>query len=354
MGSRGEAPLFNNTKSENIMINKIKGNISYYNDASDSTSQCWVEFDKILSLIKESPQWLIDLTDNIKQCYSISNTAYKETKKLLPMICPSGRFKYRDGQPSNLIEYSNILILDFDWENPDKAVIENFRQQLIRYATPLHIYAIWKSPAKGLKVAMLHSNRDSAFHTELFNQVKDNLYPRTPQLDMKCKDITRACFICHDPDLFVNIDPDLDEFQFHHNPSYLPPVSVSNQSIPQHTTYGQFQHTSQEILMNKGWQLTCTDKKLMNMLVKSCNAANPEYYKDGNRHTEVLRRAILYCKDGILYENAVWSLTGQFGEDSRAELKNDDIESMVNSCYNKARAEFGTERNAFIGSRKKK
>lgn len=49
MGPRGEAPLFNNTKSENIMINKIKGNISYYNDASDSTSQCWVEFDKILS-----------------------------------------------------------------------------------------------------------------------------------------------------------------------------------------------------------------------------------------------------------------------------------------------------------------
>lgn len=333
------------------MNSKTKGNISYYTNANDSTSQCWVEFEAILSLIKESPQWLIDLTNEVRQFYINGDNEYKEKKKLLPMISPSGSFKYRDGNPANLIAYSNILILDFDWDMPNPKVIENFKQQLIRYATHLHIYAIWKSPAKGLKAAMIHSNRESALHTELFNQVKKTLYPQTPQLDMKCKDISRACFICHDPELFINTDPDLEEFQFHHDTSHSPQISINSQQCTQRSTTGSFQHTKQEIMMNKGWQLTCTDKKLMNKIVKSCNSANPDYYKDGNRHSEVLRRAVLFCKDGILFDNAVWSLVGQFGEGSRAGLKNDDIESMVNSCYNKARAEFGTERSAFINNK---
>lgn len=332
---------------------KTKGNISYYTNANDSTSQCWVEFDAILSLIKKSPQWLINLTNEVRQLYVNCENGFKEKKKLLPMICPSGSFKYRDGNPANLIEYSNILILDFDWNMPDPIEIENFRQQLIRYATPLHIYAIWRSPAKGLKVAMIHSNRESALHTELFNQVKNTLYPRTPQLDVKCKDISRACFICHDPNLFINKDADLQEFPFYHDASYYTPVSISKSNVTQPSVSEPFKHTKQEIMMNKGWQLTCSDKSLMNKIVKSCNNANPDYYKDGNRHSEVMRRAVLFCKDGILYENAVWSLVGQFGETSRAGLKNDDIECMVNSCYNKARAEFGTERSVFLNKRNK-
>lgn len=163
------------------MNKTIKGKVSYYYNVSDSTSQCWVGFDVVLDLIKDSPIWLIELTNDVRQLYATDNDAYKEKKKLLPMICASGCFKYRDGNPTNLIEYSNILILDFDWDIPDPTEIEAFRQQLIRYATPLHIYAIWKSPAKGLKVAMIHSNRESALHTELFNQVKEQLYPRIPQ-----------------------------------------------------------------------------------------------------------------------------------------------------------------------------
>lgn len=80
---------------------------------------------------------------------------------------------------------------------------------------------------------------------------------------------------------------------------------------------------------------------------------NPDYYKDGNRHKEVLRRATLYCKNGILYENAIVSLVGQFGEKSRAGLNDADICSMVNSCYNKARQDFGVDRANYVNLIKK-
>lgn len=334
------------------MNDKIKGKVSYYNNANDTTSQSWVGLDDILNFIKDSPNTLINLTKELNSIYWTDKDRYKQNKKQLPMVCASGCFSYRNGNLSNLKEYSNVLILDFDWENPYPMEIEEFRQKLIYYATPLHIYAVWKSPAKGLKAAMIHNNRESAYHTELFINIKENLYPRTPQLDMTGKDIARTCFICHDPNVFINTDPNLEEYQFSHNPQFQA-HQISQSSPGVHSSYGQFQHRSQEIMMNKGWQLSCSDKTLMNKIIKSCNASNPDYYKDGNRHQEVLRRATLYCKDGVLYENAVASLIGQFGENSRAGLNNNDIESMVNSCYNKARAEFGIERQTFIQKSKR-
>lgn len=329
------------------MNNLIKSRISKYDNVRDTTSQCCVELDEVLKLIKDSPKELIDRTGELNVAFYTDEEKYKELKKSLPLFCPSGCFSYRDSDPSHLLCYSNILVLDFDWEKPNPVEIENFRQKLIQYATPLHIYAVWKSPAKGVKAVMLHSNTVSAYHTELFIQVKNKLYPNTPQLDMKCKDIARGCFICYDPNLYINTDPNLKEFQFQHDPAYQVPSSATKTSRIYNSS-GKFQHTSTEIMLNTLWQQKCSDKTLMNMIIKSCNAANPLYNTDGHRHSEVLRRAVLYCKDGVLFDNAVWSLVGQFGQKSKANLNNDDIESMVNSCYHNARAEFGMERQKFI------
>lgn len=322
--------------------------VTVYKNPSDTTSQNWAEFDDVLSSIQNPPLWIKQLTKELNQLYYRDKGAYKERKKALPLFSASGRFSYRNGNVSNLLEYSDLLILDFDWEEPDPLIIQDFRRKLIHYATPLHLYAIWKSPAKGLKAALIHDNSNPVCHTELYHDVKDNLFPNSP-LDMSGQDLSRTCFICHDPDLFINTDPMLTPFHFVHNPDFKIPTSSGNT----HTSYGQFQHTPKEIESNRWYQLVCSDKKVMNRMIRSFNATNPDYYKDGNRHKEVLRRATLYCKNGILYENAVVSLVGQFGEKSRAGLKDDDIRSMVNSCYNKARQDFGVDRTTYVNLMKK-
>lgn len=325
--------------------------VSVYKNPSDTISQNWADLDDVLYQIQHSPLWIEKLTQELNILYYQDKKAYKERKKALPLFSASGCFTYRNGDISNLLEYSDLLILDFDWENPEPKIIEEFKEKLIHYATPLHLYAIWKSPAKGVKAALIHDNTNPVYHTELFYSVKDNLFHNTPQYDMSGQDLSRTCFICHDPDLFINTDQMLTPYHFVHNPSFILPSSVSN-SESTHTSYGQFQHTSQEIERNRWYQLVCTDKTLMNKMIRSFNAANPNYNKNGNRHSEVLRRATLYCKNGILYENAVISLVGQFGEKSRAGLKNADIRSMVNSCYNKARQEFGKGRVNFLNFKK--
>ena len=64
----------------------------------------------------------------------------------------------------------------------------------------------------------------------------------------------------------------------------------------------KFVHTKNEIFLNNLYQSTCPDKTLMNMLIKSFNAYDPDYYKDGHRHKEIKRRAtnivkiVLYIK----------------------------------------------------------
>lgn len=317
--------------------------VSVYKSPSDTKSQNWADFDDVLYEIQHSPLWIEKLTTELNQLYYRDKGAYQEEKKKLPLFSASGCFTYRNGDISNLLEYSDILILDFDWKDPDPSVIEAFKQKLIRYATTLHLYAIWKSPAKGVKAAIIHDNTNPVCHTELYHSIKDNLFPNSP-LDMSGQDLSRTCFICHDSDLFINPDPELQPYHFVHSPEFMLPSS----SACTHTSYGQFQHTPEEIERNRWHQLVCPDKTLMNKMIKQFNAANPDYYKDGNRHKEVLRRATLYCKNGVLYENAVISLVGQFGERSRAGLKDDDIRSMVNSCYNKARQDFGVDRATYV------
>lgn len=326
--------------------------VSLYQNVSDTTSQNWVDFDDVLYQIRHSPLWIEQLTGELNKLYYMDKEAYKIQKRRLPLFSASGCFAYRDGNLSNLREYSDILILDFDWDNPVPGVIEDFRRKLIRYATPLHLYAIWKSPAKGVKAALIHDNTNPVCHTELFHSVKDNLFPNTPQYDMTGQDLSRTCFICHDSDLFVNKDPSLQPYRFSHNPEFKLPASLTNPGGT-NSSYGRFEHTPGEIESNRWYQLACSDKTLMNRMIRSFNVANPDYYKDGNRHKEVLRRATLYCKNGILYENAVFSLVGQFGERSRAGLNDDDIRSMVNSCYNKARQDFGVDRATYVNLIKK-
>lgn len=323
--------------------------VSVYRNASDTKSQNWADFDDVLYEIQHPPLWIEQLTAELNQLYYQDKKAYTERKKALPIFSASGCFTYRNGNVSNLLEYSDILILDFDWDDPDPHIIEEFKLKLIHYAIPLHLYAIWKSPAKGVKAALIHDNTNPTYHVELFHSVKNNLFSNTPQYDMSGQDLSRTCFLCHDPDLFINTDPALSPYQFVHDPDFKIPTSSGST----HISYGQFQHTPKEIESNRWYQLVCPDKKVMNRMIRSFNAANPDYYKDGNRHREVLRRATLYCKNGILYENAVVSLVGQFGEKSRAGLKDDDIRSMVNSCYNKARQDFGVDRVTYVNLMKK-
>ncbi len=120
----------------------INGKATLYRNAFDSDSQNFVELDDILNQIRQPPEWIVRHTQELNRLFFVDPNVYKEMKRYLPMFCTSGCFSHRNGNISSLSEYSNVIMLDFDWEEPEAAVIEEFRERLIRYATPLHLYAI--------------------------------------------------------------------------------------------------------------------------------------------------------------------------------------------------------------------
>lgn len=313
--------------------------ISFYRNAADVYGSNM----KILDIL----QWIWSGDYGLKEAITaIRNTSdenqVKALKKGLPMFTPNGSFSYRNSK--GLVSYSNLMVLDFDF--PELNNILAFKQKLIHYADPLHLRAVWLSPKHGVKALMVHDNTDPNYHYNLFWQVKNKLYPNTPEFDTNCSDITRACYLTYDPGLFVNNSTNLQPYHFEFDPS------ISQQPVQKNYTGcsggGEFKHTPEEIALNQQYQNKCSDKSLMNMLIKDFNINNPDYYKDGNRHNEVKRRAVLYCKDGVLFDDAVWSLVGQFGDNSKAGLNDDDVRGMVSGCYRNARGEFGCERERYL------
>ena len=163
---------------------KINNTVSFYNNAEDSKSKIYRNLDYILLDIIGNDEQLKQQTECVRN--QPDEKTFKEEKKKLPMIAPSGIFTYRNDNIGNLREYSNIMVLDFD-KFPDHEAANEFKQKLIQYADLLHIYAVWFSPSnKGLKVAMLHDNTNPEYHYNLFMQVRFKLYPNTEQFDMKC------------------------------------------------------------------------------------------------------------------------------------------------------------------------
>jgi len=175
-------------KIQNMMINKT---VSYYNNADDSRSKIRYNLDYVLGMIRDD-QELFQQTVRLR--FMPTEEEYKQAKKLLPMIAPSGVFDYRNDDPENLKEYSNVLVLDFD-HFQSHLDAEDFKKNLIDNADRLHIYALWFSPSgSGVKVGMLHDNTNPMYHNELFRCIREQLYAGVVQFDDKCGNLSRTFF----------------------------------------------------------------------------------------------------------------------------------------------------------------
>lgn len=318
---------------------KIKNTVSFYNNAEDSRSKIYRNLDYILLDIIGNDEQLKQQTECVRN--QPDEDMFKEEKKKLPMIAPSGIFTYRNDNIDNLREYSNIMVLDFD-KFPDHEAANEFKQKLVQYADLLHIYAVWFSPSnKGLKVAMLHDNTNPEFHYNLFMQIKFKLYPNTEQFDMKCGNLSRTCFLSYDPDVWLNPDrKNLAPFHFIYDPQYpnIPPRDYSSKGY----SSKEFKHTDEEIKLNKFFQAQWTDKQLINYADKLWRKIYPDSYKDGNRHQSILSRAKWLCLYGVLFDDAVNYLKATFG---RHGIDEKDIEAMAINNYNSNRDNFGSKRN---------
>ena len=110
----------------------------------------------------------------------------------LPFISVSGVFKRRAIE--HVITYSGIVSIDLDDVNI------NLKTKLFEDPV-LRPQLIFVSPSQtGLKLFIKVKNASAEYHNHYFNAISVyliNKYQLKP--DSSCRDISRACFLCHDP-----------------------------------------------------------------------------------------------------------------------------------------------------------
>ncbi len=313
--------------------------------------------------VQSSPRKLRLILDDIKNgkymatidyLRTLPEKEYKDRRKdLLPMFTVSGHFTHRS--LSGLSSYTCFLGLDFD-KFPTNTDALSFRDKLIGYAHRLHLIAVWMSPSNlGVKAIMVHDNQDPAEHVRLFHQVKRDLFPKTPQFDMTCRDYSRGCFMSSDPWLYIN--PDTIPYHFVPDPSVIIPKPKKQGQYTPGQTQTPYQHTSDELFLHR---MFCekeksvlgltrdADKSLIDYLDKKWRVQFPDSYQDGHKHQSILARGKSLCLAGVLVDNALEYFMSTFGKYGISES---DIRNMTNYTYNTNSDDWGKDRAYILGQR---
>jgi hypothetical protein len=183
-----------------------------------------------------------------------SNDADREClKKKLPAVTWSGTFSRRES--GALVRHSGLLCADLDGLNDD---LDGAAAKL---KTSPHLWAVFISPSgTGLK-AVFRMPADATKHAGSFRAVERHVFELTGmQIDASGKDVTRLCFLSHDPELY-------------HNPNATEIAPLPEPEKPKQTTTGvvnvsERQQIAMDLLGCIDWQseahgfLTCPGKHM--------------------------------------------------------------------------------------------
>jgi hypothetical protein len=228
-----------------------------------------------------------------------------ELKSNLIGFTSSGTFG-KQRKKEFLVSYSQIVNLDFD-----HIPVEDLDNLITQINDCKHTLASFVSPrGEGIKV-FIKINSNAEKHTIAYSQVA-NYYQNLTGFDFdpKCKDISRLCFVSHDPNLFINENATIfevqEEIKIEVKPKPKPkPIKVA--------------------------QSLSTDEKLDNCLKFT---EQKEQYHDGNRNNFIYLFASNANRNGIHQEDALDFCITNF------DLTESEIKTTVQSVYRNQIADF--------------
>ncbi|MDD4215384.1 MAG: BT4734/BF3469 family protein, partial [Bacteroidales bacterium] len=227
-------------------------------------------------------------------------------KKQLPAFTASGTFK-NSRKAESLVEYSQILCLDFDKIDPSR-----YDMAFQKISAIPQTIACFRSPGgNGIK-ALLEVNTEPDQHEMAYKQAISYYESNTGfPCDPKCKDITRLCFVSYDPDTYIN-----ESYKrLFIKPDSTPPVARSSPV----TTTPDYQALFSDCI-------SFTEQK--------------SQYIDGNRNNFIYLLASNCNRKGIPEDVALDLIIANF------DLSEHEIRASVKSAYNNHSADFAKFANS--------
>lgn len=229
-------------------------------------------------------------------------------KQQLPAFTPSATFTEKRLLP-NMEHYSGFVHLDFDKLSPGQ--LEAAFQTIT--AIPYTFLCFISPSGNGLKV-FIEVNTGAEHHDVAYIQVMQYYENATGlKADEKCKDITRLCFVSHDPQLYKNIYNEKFIVKDIPDQARPVPVIVTNEQ-PEEST------TSDEWLLIFQQQVLFTNQK--------------SSYTNGNRNNYMYLLAS-NCNRAGIPEQSTLELCSQHYDLSEKEIK-----ASVRSAFTHHKPEF--------------
>lgn len=226
-----------------------------------------------------------------------------ELKKKLPSICFSGKFKKREND--QIEEHSGLICLDFDHLDPVK--MEKFKTAL---KADRYIFSFFTSPSgDGVKV-IVKIPKDIPNHSKYASSL--GLYFQKESEWDDLKDIARACYESHDPEIYVNEDSKVFDILLEPKPSVIENVSDTEKLKDPHLIYNYAKRWSEK-----------TDT-----------------YKDGNKYRFLVRLVCACNRFGLEDEFVVNRIKNDY-QDKASWVDSKDFEHIVRTVYVKYRNHHG-------------
>ena len=177
-------------------------NVSFLPSALQPDKFSLIKIDGVLSSIKNGNHaaQISALPDS-----TLYPDRYKQAKLKLPTWAFNGAFSDKVDN-AHFVESSGFF--HFDIDGLINGMVAKTKQNLIDNCP--HLYAIWKSPSgNGLKGLiripddLIHNDAD---FKKAYSQIEPYFLGLGITIDKSCKDVRRLCFVCSDPDIYINTD----------------------------------------------------------------------------------------------------------------------------------------------------
>lgn len=232
----------------------------------------------------------------------------KETKAVkltLPNFTFSGTFTkraYEDGQESNLVNYSGIVLLDFD----KVSNMEQLKKELC--SDPFTAICFKSVSGLGYKVLVQTNNTDHKLHKNYVDELI-NYYSKYAPLDDSGSRIAQGTYESYDPEIYVN-------------PTFEIWTVKAEQLNTYYTGKKEFNDT-------RPFSLVITDEY---SLFKSAMEYRNKYdsFRKGNRNNYVYHLGVTCLKYGISKNYAIQMAINEFSE---KDFNSSDISGAIESAY---------------------
>ena len=171
---------------------------SFYGKIWDTTPQGNTTLLEVCKAIK-NPDYAKERTEQLRKINDLAAAKkFKQTE--FDHVTFSGLFSVR--KTADLIKPSGLICIDIDHIKCD---IPELKQRII-YDRVIDAQLIFTSPSgDGLKIVLPYDLEVFPIFEDIFKEAEKYFLQNFDiQIDKACKNIDRACFICHDPYVYIN------------------------------------------------------------------------------------------------------------------------------------------------------